>query len=186
MVNVTAFQISVNEGVRQGLWFASGSLIAETAYIVLSLTLIDSVMKSKWFLQGMQWFALVILLALAVLSIVTALKTEETNVVITKTLHPFLLGITMMGINPVQIPFWSAWTAVLFEKKIMKNKLPHYISFTAGAVSGAFAASLVFIFGGRWLTQEGMVSLRMIHWIIGIAFLFAAAWQLKRILSDKV
>lgn len=189
-VNVATFQLSITKGFQVALLFACGSMIAEAIYVRLSLSLMDRILKQKMFLKLLQWISVALMLALAAISFMAASGDEPPaeNIILSKSIHPFIAGFLMMGINPVQIPFWGAWSTILFQKKIMATKPLHYFIFTLGVATGSMSASLVFIYSGIFLAENTRGNLNGVNWIVGGVFLIIAMIQLYRIIftSDKV
>ncbi len=114
-LNIAAMQIGIQESVTHALYFSLGSLLVEMIYVRISLVGVDWVRKQEKLMKAMEWFTLIIILALAAGSFMAALKdgAETKNVFLENTMHRFLLGMFMSAINPVQIPFWFGWSTVL-------------------------------------------------------------------------
>ena len=186
-VNVTAFQLSASTGIAAATWFVAGSLLAETLYVRLTLTLMDHIMQYSRFLKALHWISFVVMLALAIMSFVAAEKTisEISGPIIPQQVHPLIAGFLMMAINPVQIPFWAGWSTVLFEKQIMQRHVTHYNIFTLGAAAGALAASIVFVYAGQLLMSSHHTAQKTINIMIGSVFLVMAGVQAVRMMRDQ-
>jgi len=186
-VNVTAFQLSLSSGISAATWFVTGSLLAETIYVRLTLALMDRIMTYKSFLKILHLISLLVLVALAIISFLAAGKSmdEISSPIIPSGIHPFIPGLIMMGINPVQIPFWAGWSTVLFEKKLLKPRASHYNVFTLGASLGAMAASILFIYAGQLMTSTENTSLKTINISVGCLFLVMAGVQGYRMIKPK-
>ena len=113
-LNIAAMQIGIQESVTHALYFSLGSLLVEMIYVRISLVGVDWVRKQEKLMKAMEWFTLIIILALAAGSFMAALKdgAETKNVFLENTMHRFLLGMFMSAINPVQIPCWLGWSTV--------------------------------------------------------------------------
>src|SRR6188768_3981271 len=111
-LNVAAMQIGIQESITNALYFSLGSLLVEMIYVRISLIGVDWIRKQRNLMKAMEWFTLLIILALAVGSFVAAAKGSEgaKNVLLQNNMHRFLLGMFMCAINPVQIPFWFGWS----------------------------------------------------------------------------
>lgn len=117
-LNVAAMQISISDGITQGMLFSVGSLLVEIIYVRISLVAIDWIRKQDRILKILEWITLIIVIALAAFSFYAAMHTSSgKNMVLSSTLPKFILGFVMSALNPVQIPFWFGWSAVLFSKK---------------------------------------------------------------------
>jgi hypothetical protein len=91
----------------------------------------------------------------------------------------------MCAINPVQIPFWFGWSAVLFSKKILQPMAAQYNSYIVGIGIGTLMGNCVFIFGGRFLVKHIQNSQAYLNWVIGAIFTITAFIQLYKILKGK-
>lgn len=186
-LNVTAMQIGIQENIENALLFALGSLTVEMIYVRISLVGIDWVSRQAKLMRAMQWIMLAIIISLAVGSIMAALHPSDAakNIVLQNKLHRTLLGMLMCAINPVQIPFWFGWSAVLFSKKILQPVAAQYNSYIVGIGIGTLMGNCVFIFGGRFLVKHIQNSQAYINWVIGAIFTITAFIQLYKILKGK-
>jgi threonine/homoserine/homoserine lactone efflux protein len=185
-LNVAAMQISASDGVSPAIKFALGSLLVEAIYVRISLVAMDWVRKQKGLFKILEWVTLVIVLALAVSSFYAAMHPEvKRNVLLSSTIHRFLLGMMMCAVSPAQIPFWFGWSTVLFTKKILLPKVSFYNMYIFGIALGTFAGNCVFIFGGRLLVDTLNTKQSLIHWIIGSIFAVTALIQIWKIAKNK-
>jgi threonine/homoserine/homoserine lactone efflux protein len=186
-LNITAMQIGIQESVKNALLFVLGSLTVEMIYVRISLVGIAWVQKQDKLMKAMQWITLGIIVALATGSIMAALhpSSEAKNVVLQNNLHRTLLGMFMCAINPVQIPFWFGWSAVLFSKKILMPVNAQYNSYIVGIGLGTLMGNCIFIFGGKFMVQRIHNSEAYLNWVIGGIFAITAIIQLYKILKHK-
>ncbi len=185
-LNIAAMQISISDGVKAAMLFSLGSLMAEIVYVRLSLVAMDWVRKQEKIMKALEWVTLVIVLALAAFSFYAAMQSGTSkNVVLSSTLPPLLLGLSMSAINPVQIPFWFGWSTVLFSKNILKPKNSFYNTYIIGIGIGTFIGNCVFIFGGQLVAKKIQNNQNILNWVIGGIFLLTAIFQLWRILKKK-
>lgn len=185
-LNIAAMQIAVTDGIPPALWFALGMLSVEMVYVRLSLIAMDWVRRQRKILRMLEWFTVVIVLALAASSFYAALHPAVSkNVILSSTLHRFILGAMMCAVNPMQFPFWFGWSTVLFTKKILLPQNDHYNTYIAGIGIGTFIGTLVFIFAGRLVSQAINHNQAMLNWIIGGIFVITAVIQLIRMYMHK-
>ena len=128
-LNIAAFQIGL-ESIANAIYFSFGSLFVEMIYVRISLVGINWVSKQVKLMRVMQWITFAIILALAIGSFISASQphsnNQTQNEMLNLPIHPFILGLFMSAINPVQIPFWFGWSTVLFSKKILEPKNNQY------------------------------------------------------------
>jgi len=185
-LNIAAMQISITDGISPALWFAGGALTAEMIYVRISLVAMDWVRKREKLLKALEWLTLLIVTALAVSSFwAAAHPSEEKNIILSNSMHRGLLGLLMSALNPVQIPFWFGWSAVLFTKKILVPGFWNYNSYMLGIGAGTFTGNCVFIFGGRLLVEHLNTSQHLLNLIIGFVFLATAVIQMIRMIRKK-
>lgn len=183
-LNIAAMQISVSDGLRPAIYFAIGVLLVEIIYVRISLVAMDWVRKREKLFRWLEWFTLMIIIALAVTSFIAAADPHiKKNVILSNTIHRFWLGLFMSAINPVQIPFWFGWSSVLFTKKVLVPKPAYYNSYIAGIGMGTFIGFSVFIFGGQLLVNELNARQNVISWIIGGVFVVTAVIMLWKLLK---
>ena len=186
-LNVAAMQIGIQESVYQAMLFSFGSLLVEMIYVRISLVGIDWVRKQARLMKIMEWVTLIIIAALAIGSFMAALKdgADEKNLLLNNNLHRFVLGMMMCAINPVQIPFWFGWSAMLFSKNILQPLNSHYNTYIIGIGMGTLLGNAVFIFGGKWVVGKISGSSDYINWFVGTVFAITAVIQLIKLLRKK-
>ena len=186
-LNVAAMQIGIQESIAHALYFSFGSLLVEMIYVRISLVGVDWIRKQERLMKAMEWFTLIIILALATGSFIAAMTkgSEAKNVFLENTMHRFLLGMFMSAINPVQIPFWFGWSTVLFTKKILEPVKSQYNIYIVGIGLGTLAGNCIFIFGGKWLVQRISGSQQYINWVIGTIFAITAIIQAIKMIRHK-
>ena len=186
-LNVAAMQIGIQESIRNAMYFSIGSLCVEMVYVRISLVGIDWVRKQVVLMKVMEWITLAIILALAIGSFIAATRQggEAKNILLNNHMNRFLLGMFMCAINPVQIPFWFGWSAVLFTKKILEPGNGQYNFYIVGIGVGTLFGNAVFIFGGQWVVKRIANSEHYLNWIIGSVFAITALIQLWRMLRKK-
>lgn len=184
-LNVAAMQISVVDGIRPALYFSLGALLIEICYVRLSLVAMDWVRKQKRLFRWLEWFTLLVIVALAVTTFMAAANPSGSgkNVILSNTMHRFWLGISMSAINPVQIPFWFGWSTVLFTKKVLLPRKDHYNVYIIGIGIGTFIGNSIFIFGGRLMVDRLNANQHVLNWIIGGIFAVTAVIQAWRMIK---
>ena len=186
-LNITAMQIGIQESIKDALLFSAGSLLVEMIYVRISLVAINWVRKQERVMKIMEWLTFVIIAALAVGSFIAAIKGGEDskNVMLDNNMNRLFLGMFLCAINPVQIPFWFGWSAVLFQKKILQPVNMQYNSYIIGIGLGTLLGNCIFIFGGKLLVSRLHNSEAYLNWVIGGIFAFSALIQLYKILTHK-
>ena len=185
-LNVAAMQISVQESIRNAMYFSLGSLLTEMIYVRISLVGINWIRKQKILFKWMEWIAFGIVLALAVGSFIAAThENHAKNVMLNNNMHRFVLGLLLSAISPMQVPFWFGWSTVLFSKNILQPKNSFYNFYILGIGLGTLLGNCVFIFGGKYIVQRLNANQSILNLVIGGIFAITAVIMLIRILMHK-
>lgn len=186
-LNVAAMQISITDGYKAAIAFATGTFIVEIIYVRISLVAMDKIRKQERVLKILEWITLLIIVALAIASFVAASKNNPhaKNIVLSNGMPRFFLGLLMSAFNPVQIPFWFGWSTVLFTKKLLLPQKSYYNFYITGIGIGTFLASCVFIFGGQMIVLKLNANQNTLNWVIGGVFSITALIQLWKMFTKK-
>lgn len=185
-LNIAATQISITQSAQSALLFSLGALTAEMIYVRISLVAMDWVRKQEKLFRLLEWLTLFIVVALAIASFIAASHPHASkNVLLNNNLPPYLLGLTMSAINPMQIPFWFGWSTVLFTKKILKANKVHYNFYTIGIGIGTLLGNCVFIFGGRLVAAKIQNNQSVVNYVIAGIFTITAFIQIWRMFVNK-
>ena len=184
--NIAAAQIAISDGIPAAMEFALGLIVADVFYIYITFRAMQWIQSRKRFFKALEWFTLLIAIALAIANFYAAAHpSAQKNVLLSNSLPKFLLGLFLNGINPVQIPFWFGWSTVLFTKKILQPRWRHYHLFAIGATVGFFAAILIFVFGGRLIADRIAANTAIVYYIIGGIFCITAGIQIWKMMRKK-
>ena len=185
-IGLSAMQISITEGIRPAINFSIGSIVAEMVYVRILLVALAWIQKNERIFKIMEWMAVLIVVILAIGSFKAAMGHHGAkNVLLSYTMHRFLLGMSMRAISPAAIPFWLGWSSVLYAKGIMQDKKGFYNSYLLGIGIGTFAAHCIFIFGGKMAVEKLDASQEAINFIIGCIFSATAIIQIWKILKKR-
>ncbi|MES2645267.1 MAG: LysE family transporter [Bacteroidota bacterium] len=185
-LNVAAMQMAITEGLLQGIYFSLGVALMEVIYVRVSLVGVHWLRQHANYLRWMDWIAFIIVLTLAAGSFYAALYPSESKsfVLITK-ISAFILGLLMSALNPLQIPFWLAWSSYLFSKNLLHHKSASYNWYTIGIGIGTLTSLAIFVYSGRLLVDRLNAHENIVNYVIGIIFLVTAIIQLIKIIKQK-
>ena len=185
-LNITAMQISSQEGIARAMYFSIGTLLTEMIYVRISLVGIHWIQKQKKLFRRMEWITFALLLVFAAGSFVAAHQQHQAeNVLLNNRVNRFLLGMFMSSITFMHIPFWFGWSSILFAKKILRPDNAHYNVYILAIGAGTFLANCIFIYGGIFMTQQLHKNQDMVNLVLGWIFVITALIQLVKILWNK-
>ena len=185
-LNVTAMQISLQEGIRNAMYFSVGTLLTEMIYVRISLIGINWVRKQKKLFTWMEWITIAIVIAFAAGSFYAASQEHSgENVMLNNHVNRFLLGMFMSAITIMHIPFWFGWSTVLFSKKILMPKNVYYNVYIVAIGIGTFLANCIFIYGGVYIAHKLTTNQKTLDVALGLIFTLTAIILLAKILWNK-
>lgn len=186
-LNLTALQISLQDGMNNGLLFATGVFIVEMLYVRISLVGMDWINQRQQLLTWLQWITVMMILALAGGSFWSAFHpaAHAGNVMLNNSMNRLVLGFMMSAINPIQIPFWLGWSTVLSEKGILTKSNANYNVYILGIGIGTLLGLLIFVLGGNWAANKIAGNMHWVNGSIGIVFLITAALLVVRLRKKK-
>ena len=127
-----------------------------------------------------------ILLALAFSSLLAACQMQMFRASLPfSTLNPVLSGLLLSLINPLHLPFWMGWTAVLKSKKVLDDRRRSYRTFILAIGTGTSLAFCIYGTAGRFLIHLLGSRQVLLNWIVGIALLITALAQLYKTFFKK-
>lgn len=185
-LNISAMQISISDGARPALYFASGALLIEIIYVRLSLVAMNWISGKKKIFRILEWVTLLMIFALSVSSFIAASHPGvDKNVILSNTVHRFWLGAMLSAINPVQIPFWFGWSTALFARGWLKSEPAYFNIYILGIGIGTLLGNMVFIFGGRLVVENMNTNQSVINYAIAVVFLLTGLALLYKMLRKK-
>src|SRR3954463_1476297 len=186
--SITATQIGLEEGFKRAWMFSIGIAIVEMIYLRIALSGMNWVIVHHTFFTILNWIAIVLFLTLGIVSFVAASKQtkDKKTVLLNNEINRFVLGVTMSGINPVQIPFWFTWSITLINAGLLMPNNLHYNMFTAGAGAGTIAGLAVYIHAGNWIVKKLRASNKGMNKFMGAVFIFTALLQLYKEVVEPI
>jgi len=182
VLNVTATQLSVENGAGTAFVFAIGAMIIELIYVFFTLRAMNWVSKRIKLFRLFEWITTVLILALSINSLIAAINMQEISSIIpAEAANAFFSGMLLSALNPLHIIFWFGWSTILIEKNILHTNNLNYNFYTVGIGIGTISGFAVFIYGGNYIIHELLFNQTLINWIIGIILLITAIVQVYKI-----
>jgi len=187
-LSITATQIGLEEGFKRAWMYSIGVAIVEMIYLRIALSGMNWVIAHHTFFTILNWMAIILFLTLGVVSLVSASKQtkDKKAVLLNNELNRFVLGVTMSGINPVQIPFWFTWSITLINAGLLMPNDLTYNMFTVGAGTGTIAGLAVYIHAGNWIVRKLKASNKGMNKFMGAVFIFTALIQLYKVVIEPM
>lgn len=183
-MSLTCTQIAVEENYKNAWKYAIGVAIIEMIVLRLVLSGVDWILKNNTLYILLGWLAVVLFLALCVLSIISALKHKpnQKTLLLRNNIDRFYLGITMSAMNPAQIPFWFLWSTYVIDMGGMSKSTFDYNLFTIGSGVGTITGLALYMYGGTAIINKIKDGSKKLNYIMAIVFLIAAIAQTFRMI----
>lgn len=163
------------------MYFSIAAIAVEMIIVRYALIALGKMEKLKRFYKLFSLLACLVLLAIAVNTLATARTTEPTDIDLPVIdFHPLVAGFLLSIANPLHLPFWLGWTAVLRAKSILQDSRAAHNTFVVSIGVGTALAFMVYGVAGHYATDALG---RYQHWlngIMGIALLLLALVQLYK------
>ncbi|MEM1337322.1 MAG: LysE family transporter [Bacteroidota bacterium] len=173
-LNITAFDIAASQNVQNALLFALSAVVIELLYVRLSLWGSSKIsMNQRWISYLLPAGAL-LLAYLAIGSFREALVPLSSSKEVSQTSilgSPILLGLSLSALNPLQIPFWLAWSKVLQSKRLLKDTSRSRMFFILGIGLGTLLALGIFIYLGHNVIQNFEGYTLWVNSILGVIYM---------------
>lgn len=182
-LNVITADIAARQSVSFALRFALGVVLVEMAYLAITFRVIDWLFAHTSQLRWLQLISIVLFMMLAVgyfraMSIESSYSSQIPAIRMVR--KPFLQGLALSAINPLQLPFWAGWIGTCRNNGFLQNDFFTKILFITGAGFGTSFALAIFIAGGRALSKAMGQHRKVTNAVFGIMMLLLATWQILR------
>jgi len=185
-LNITAMQISLQEGISNAMYFSLGTLVAEMIIVRIAIEGFNWVRNQKKIFKVFEWITFLIIAAFAVGSFIAAGQAYQAkNILLNNNMNRFLLGGIMSTLTPNHIPFWFGWSTILFSRKVLKANNTYYNVYVVAIGLGTFLANYLYIYGGKLIISKFTTNQHVLNLVLGIVFSITAIIQLVKIIWFK-
>lgn len=162
--------------------FAAAAIAVEMILVRVALVAIRRLERMTRLYRVFNIFTCAILLLLAFNSCLAAwqMQTFRAGLPVVSFLSPVLSGLVLSLTNPLHLPFWMGWTAVLRHRKVLDHRPRSYNIFVTAIGAGTAAAFCCYGLAGGYLI--GLLGARqvLLNWIVGVALLVTALVHIYR------
>lgn len=180
-LNLSVANYAFKSDLVGAVGFSLAAISVEMILVRVALVAIRRLEGWKRLFRLFNLLTCLVLLALAFSSLLAAWQMQMFRVSLPfSTLNPVLSGFLLSLINPLHLPFWMGWTAILRSKKILDDRRRTYNTFIIAIGAGTALAFCIYGTAGRFLIHLLGSREVMLNWIIGIALLITALAQLYK------
>ena len=158
VLNTGVVGLAAGAGAAAAAWFGLGAIIAEMMIVRIAhagigawtgAARIDGQGRSGWS-WWLRWLGVGISLVVMTLTILHFRKMAGAP---SYGQYPFFGGMLLSVLNPLHLPFWLGWTAVLRGRKLLADARIEYNLFSAAIGAGTALAFLTYGFAGQLILQ---------------------------------
>lgn len=178
-LNVSVADLSINMGAAAALQFGIGAVLVEVLIVRIALVAVRKLEGLHFLLRFFKILTCAIILLVAALSLEAAWHMRKPGVAIPFAGHlPFVSGLLLSLINPLHLPFWMGWTAVLKNRKTLTDSPSDYNRFVIAIGCGTSLAFLTYGIIGTLLIMFLRMNQNLFNWMVGLALLVTGLVQL--------
>lgn len=177
-------------GFRQewsaAIGFSLAAIAVEMALVRVALVAIRRLERLTHFFRFFNIVTCSILLFLASNSLIAAWQMETFRATTPfPAVNPWFSGFLLSLTNPLHLPFWMGWTAVLRSRNILGDRPGQYNVFIAAIGLGTSMAFCLYGLAGGYLIRLLDSRQVLLNWIVGIVLLITAMMQLYKTFFKK-
>ena len=182
-LNVSITDLVINRHVGASILFGMGAMLVEVGIVRMALIVVKRLEGMSLLLRWFRVIACVVTLLFAFLSLDAAWHLREAGLAIPYTGDaPFVSGLVLSLLNPLHLPFWMGWTAVLRARGLLADTRRAYNVYVLAIGMGTGLAFLVYGITGHLLILFLQTNRYLFNWLTGLALLVTGliqAWKLN-------
>jgi threonine/homoserine/homoserine lactone efflux protein len=101
-------------------------------------------------------------------------------------MNAFYAGLALSLLNPLHLPFWLSWTAVLKSRNILDSKPFAYNIYIIAIGTGTFSAFTIYGFAGNFLMNTLKAEHNLINWLLGLTLLLTGIILAYKLIAKKL
>jgi hypothetical protein len=161
--------------------FSIAAISVEMLVVRVALLAIRRLERLAHFFKVFNILTCGVLLFLASNSLLAAWQMEAFRATVPfPSVNPWTSGFLLSLTNPLHLPFWMGWTAILRSRNILGDEPCHYNTFITAIGLGTAAAFSIYALAGGYLIRLPGSSQVLLNWIVGIALLVTAIAQIRK------
>lgn len=180
-LNLTVANFSFAGDLQGAAMFSVAAIFIEMLLVRIALMAVQQLEKLKRLVLYFNLIAGAVLLLLAFNSLSAAWEQLEFRAELPFTdLHPLVLGLLLSIINPLHVPFWIGWTAVLKSKYVLDDNHTSQNFYVLAIGLGTAMAFGLYALAGRFLIDHLLQQHVLLNWVVGGTLLVTALAQLYK------
>ncbi len=166
--------------------FGLAAILVEVVLVRVALIVVDKLFLLKKLFKVLSAIMCLAILLLSFKSLEAAFHMRNFQDTLPfVSMHPFYSGLALSMLNPLHLPFWLGWTAVLKTRNILIHNAMAYNVYILGIGIGSASAFILYGFAGNFLMNVLKAQHNLINWLLGCTLLFTGLVQLYKIITNE-
>ncbi len=181
LINMTAVNVSMKQGVRAGVLFSAGAAAVIFAQAFLAVFFAGYLGRHADILLNLKIGAIIIFFVLSALFFYQGLRPKVRTGTDGQG-PPFLVGLVVAAMNLLNIPFYFTMGTFLQAKEWVDFDRFQGFFFASGAMTGAFLLLALYAYFAQIILERAQYLARNMNYILGGLFFFLALFQWVQLL----
>jgi len=167
--------------------FGLAAIIVEVTLVRLALLALDKITHLQRLFKYLSAITCVVIFFLAYKSLEAAFHMRSYQDMLPFVgMNAFYSGMVLSLLNPLHLPFWLGWTAVLKSRKILDSKSGAYNVYITAIGTGTLLAFVLYGIAGNFLMNTLKAQHNLINWILGITLLLTGFILAYKLIAKKL
>ena len=182
-LNVSVTNLVIDGKIPAAFLFGLGAILVEVSIVRAGLVVVRRLEGMKRLLGWCRVLAYIVIFWLAFISLEAAWHMRRSGAVIPFTGHaPFVAGLVLSLLNPLHLPFWLGWTALLRSKGLLSDSRGDHTVFVTAVGIGTGMAFVLYGLTGHFLILFLRTNQHLFNWATGIALLLTGVGQVWKLI----
>lgn len=177
VLNISVADYIFHHDVAGGIRFSIAAIGVEMILVRIALTAVKRLETMKRFYPLFGILTITVLMVLAINSLFSANSSQGFRPSPLTTLPPEVAGFLLSVMNPLHLPFWIGWTAVLKSRQLLSDQPSSYNRFVIAIGIGTAGAFVLYGIAGHYLIGLLGSQQVLLNYLIGITLLATALLQ---------
>jgi threonine/homoserine/homoserine lactone efflux protein len=185
-LNTNVADYALKGDVSGAFKFGLAALLVEIILVRIAVVLIEKLAKLKTLGKILSVIACIVIFFLAYKSLKAAFHMMSFQDDLPFVgMQPFYSGLALSLINPLHLPFWMGWTAVLKSRHVLYENTKAYNIYILAIGMGTATAFTIYGFAGNFLMNTLKAEHHLINWVLGLTLLLTGIVQAYKLLFPK-
>jgi len=185
-LNTNVADYALNNNFKGAFEFGIAAILVEVILVRIALVLIEKLEKLKLLFKLLSVLACIVLFYLAYKALIAAfhmMNFQDSLPLV--SMKPFYSGLALSLLNPLHLPFWMGWTAVLKSRRVLTTDAKSYNVYIAAIGMGTCIAFIIYGVAGNYLMNTLKAQHNLINWILGGTLLLTGCVQTYKLIFKQ-